>query len=187
MDLNFNANQLSDSASRALGAINAKFKSLKNISFGAYSKVYHSSVASILDFASETWGYCKAKSADQYKIFILGVHKFCPLPAMSGDVGWLGCKERRFISMIRYWNRLIRMSNNRLTKTIFLYDYNIKHNNWSCEIENILESVNLLNIFQTKIMMMMMIFVINVFRRQGCPHLGQGHGPIVSSRHRILF
>ena len=24
-------------------------------------------------------------------------------------------------------------------------------------------------------------FVINVFRRQGCPHLGQGHGPIVSS------
>ena len=26
-------------------------------------------------------------------------------------------------------------------------------------------------------------FVINVFRRQGCPHLGQGHGPIVSSRH----
>ena len=30
--------------------------------------------------------------------------------------------------------------------------------------------------------MMMMIFVINVFRRQGCPHLGQGHGPIVSSR-----
>ena len=29
---------------------------------------------------------------------------------------------------------------------------------------------------------MMMIFVINVFRRQGCPHLGQGHGPIVSSR-----
>ena len=25
-------------------------------------------------------------------------------------------------------------------------------------------------------------FVINVFRRQGCPHLGQGHGPIVSSR-----
>ena len=25
--------------------------------------------------------------------------------------------------------------------------------------------------------------VINVFRRQGCPHLGQGHGPIVSSHH----
>ena len=24
--------------------------------------------------------------------------------------------------------------------------------------------------------------VINVFRRQGSPHLGQGHGPIVSSR-----
>ena len=29
--------------------------------------------------------------------------------------------------------------------------------------------------------------VINVFRRQGFPHLGQGHGPIVSSRHRNLI
>ena len=28
-------------------------------------------------------------------------------------------------------------------------------------------------------------FVINVFRRQGCPLLGQGHGPIVSSRHGV--
>ena len=36
-------------------------------------------------------------------------------------------------------------------------------------------------------MMMMMIFVINVFRRQGCPHLGQGHGPIVSSRHENII
>ena len=32
------------------------------------------------------------------------------------------------------------------------------------------------------VLALMMIFVINVFRRQGCPHLGQGHGPIVSSR-----
>ena len=30
-------------------------------------------------------------------------------------------------------------------------------------------------------------FVINVFRRQGCPHLGQGHGPIVSSRHNKMW
>ena len=56
--------------------------------------------------------------------FILGVYKFCPLPAMSENVGQL-------ISMIRYWIRLIRMSNRRLAKKIFLYDYNIKYNNWS--------------------------------------------------------
>ena len=34
---------------------------------------------------------------------------------------------------------------------------------------------------------LLMIFVINVFRRQGCPHLGQGHGPIVSSRRLAVF
>ena len=27
--------------------------------------------------------------------------------------------------------------------------------------------------------------VINVFRRQGCPHWEQEHGPIVSSRHNF--
>ena len=77
-------------------------------------------------------------------------------------MGWLGCKERRFISMIRYWNRLIRISNNRLTKKIFLYDYNIKHNNWNSEIENMLESVNLLNIFQTKIMCDISLFQFKI-------------------------
>ena len=43
------------------------------------------------------------------------------------------------------------MSNRRPPKKSFLYYYNIKHNNWNNEIENILESVNMLNIFQTKI------------------------------------
>ena len=36
--------------------------------------------------------------------------------------------------------------------------------------------------FVVENMIMMMIFVINVFRRQGCPHLGQGHGPIVENK-----
>ena len=34
---------------------------------------------------------------------------------------------------------------------------------------------------------MMMIFATNVFRRQGCPHLGQGHGPIVVSRDYLFM
>ena len=68
MDLNFNANQSSDSASRALAALDAKFKSLKNISCGAYLKVYHSSVASILDFASEIWATVKPNVLIKYKI-----------------------------------------------------------------------------------------------------------------------
>ena len=50
------------------------------------------------------------------------------------------------------------MSNNRLTKKIFLYDYSIKRNNLSSKIGNILESVNLLNIFQTKIMCDISVF-----------------------------
>ena len=30
------------------------------------------------------------------------------------------------------------------------------------------------------------IHVINMFRRQGCPHLGQGHGPIIEKSYKIV-
>ena len=93
MDYEYNANGLCDSASRALGNLNSKFKSLKNVSFNAYSKIFHSGVASILDYSSEIWGFIKAPSIDRIQHramrFLLGVHKFCPLPALFGDIGWL--------------------------------------------------------------------------------------------------
>ena len=59
---------------------------------------YHSYVASILDFASEIYGCCKDKAADKIHNhalhFILGVHKFCSLQAVSeDDVCWLGVRK----------------------------------------------------------------------------------------------
>jgi hypothetical protein len=53
MKYDFHATKMSESASRALGSLNSKFRSLKNVSFNAYSKVYHSGVTSILDYAPE--------------------------------------------------------------------------------------------------------------------------------------
>ena len=155
MDYEYNANRLCDSASRALGSLNSKFKSLKNVSFNAYSKIFHSGVASILDYSSEIWGFIKAPSIDKIQNramrFLLGVHKFCPLPALSGDIGWLPCRYRRYISIIRYWNRLIQMNNERLTKKVFLHDYDQNSNNsWSNDVENIFDSVNLLTHYENK-------------------------------------
>ena len=46
----------------------------------------------------------------------------------------------------------------------------------SVEVEKALNNLNTKKVKSS--------LVINVFRRQGCPHLGQGHRPIVSSRHK---
>ena len=55
--------------------------------------------------------------------YFLGVHGFTPVPALNGEMGWLPSRFRRYLNTIRLWNRLIKMDNNCLTKTIFLWDY----------------------------------------------------------------
>ena len=148
------APKLINSDSRALGSIIGKFKTFKNLTFDSFTKLYESCVTSILDYASEVWGCCKAPSCNKIQQrairYYLGVHRFCPIPALNGDIGWNTCLVRRKISMVRYWNRLIKMPDESITKKIFLWDYRQYNNNWCSEIENILDNVGLANLYETK-------------------------------------
>ena len=56
---------MAESASRSLGAIINKFKTCRNTIFNSYKTVFYSEVASILDCASEIWGYEKGKSCEK--------------------------------------------------------------------------------------------------------------------------
>ena len=67
---------------------------------------------------------------------------------MQGDMGWKSSKHRRILHMIRFWNRIVNLDNNRLVKRIFLWDFNIKEKNWCSELEEVLDDVNLLHNFQ---------------------------------------
>ena len=49
--------------------------------------------------------------------------------------------------MIRYWNHLIAMDNQRLTKKVFLNDYLLKRGNWSQEISEIFHKLDLNSVF----------------------------------------
>ncbi len=48
---------LTDSAGRALGAILAKFKHVRDIWYKTYTKLYDCEVSPILDYAGEFWGF----------------------------------------------------------------------------------------------------------------------------------
>ena len=154
MNYNKHAEKMADSGSRALGSIIGKFKTFKNVTFDSFTKLYESCVTSILDYASEVWGCCKAPSCNKIQQrairYYLGVHRFCPIPSLNGDIGWNTCLVRRKISMVRYWNRLIKMPDESITKKIFLWDYRQYNNNWCSEIENILDNVGLANLYETK-------------------------------------
>ena len=155
MNYEFHSNSMAQSGSRALGSLIAKFKPMKNVSFNSYTKLYETSIASILDYASEIWGKSRGTQCEQIQQrairFFLGVHKFCPLPSMSGDMGWSTCQNRRQLHMLRFWNRLLSLQSTRLTRRVFDWDYVCNYTGWCIDIQNILESVNMLHLYYEKL------------------------------------
>ena len=81
----------------------------------------------------------------------LGVHRFTPIPALYGDTGWVSCFFRRQTHIFRFWNRLVKMPDNRLTKLIFNADYNTRSNfTWCSNVKKLFSGINLVNIFNEK-------------------------------------
>jgi hypothetical protein len=124
---NVTASVLANSGSRALASIYTKFDKLKGLGFTTYSKLYHTGVAPILDYCSGIWGFQKFGYLDSVQNkairFFLGLHRFAPNLAINGDVGWISTTVRRRVEMIRFWNRIIDMDADRLTRRVFLWDY----------------------------------------------------------------
>ncbi len=60
LDFNLTASVLANAAGRALGAVISKFKTLKNVGFSTFSKMYHSHVVLITDYSSGIWDYLKS-------------------------------------------------------------------------------------------------------------------------------
>ena len=137
---------LSGSASRALGAIITKFKSFKNAGYKAYTKLFNTNVCSILDYCSGVWGFKEFKPCDKVQLraqrWYLGVHNKTPLHAINGDMGWDSPLNRRHINMLRLYNRLLKMDDNRIAKKVFLWDKGICHQNWSCNVSSLLTKID---------------------------------------------
>ena len=88
--------------------------------------------------------------------YFMGVHRFAPHLALYGDIRWLPSTQRRWLHMVRFWNRLLTFDDNRLTKRVFLYDYeNDNHNNWCSEIKRIFSYLNILNYYENKLVVNM--------------------------------
>ena len=154
LDYNVTANVLAESGQRALGAIIAKYKKLHGLGYTSYTKLYNACVKPILDYGSGVWGskqFGKIDTVQNRAIRVyLGVHAFAPNAAITADIGWTSSHIRRKIEMLRLWNRMVKLDNNRVTKQIFEWDYSLKRNNWCSKVRNILESIGMENAFLNK-------------------------------------
>ena len=138
------------SAGRALSSIISKFQPLKYGAAGhrTFTTLYNTGVKSILEYGSEIWGYQHDKVGQrvQYRAirYFLGVHKTAPLLGLESEMGWLNLKYYYHLSILRFWNRLMKMNQSRLTRRIFEWDFkNINDNNWSGKVLLISEKLGL--------------------------------------------
>ena len=47
-----------------------------------------------------------------------------------------------------YWNKLLKLDDDRLTKHVFLWDYGISTNNWNSHVGEILSDISCIERFQ---------------------------------------
>ncbi len=141
-------------ASRALCSIISKFKSLKNVGFETFSKLYQSGVVPIVDYCSGILGYgnlqiCR-KIQQRALRYYCGVHPKTPLLALEGDTEWIHPNVRRHTEMLRFWNRVLNMDESRFTRKMFEYDYKRCKKNWCNNRKQLFNIIGKMSIFEEK-------------------------------------
>ena len=138
------ANTLSSAASKALGRLRYKLRSLKECQYETFHKLYSCCIVPILDYAAAVWGFKtfpKPETVQHRAIrYFLGVHRFAANCMVEGEMGWLTCAGRRKISMLNFWNRLVLLQPVRLLHKVFIWDrlHVNKYNSWSAEVRTVL-------------------------------------------------
>ena len=133
----------------------SKIHDFKDVGYNTYTKMYNSCVVPVIDYCSGIWwGFKQFNKIDTLQNrairYFLGVHRFTPLLAINGEMGWTLSIYRRLVIMIRLWNRLINMDNNRLTKCVFNFDFTATGKTWRSDLKHLLHQVYMQQSFENK-------------------------------------
>ena len=152
LDFEKMSNSFCDPASRALSAVMCKMIKNKGFPFNIFEMLYNCCVTSISDYSHEVIGFHQysgsalihSKAIRSY----LGVGNSANLCGLRSEMGWMEPRSRSQIRMFRYFLKLKKMPDDRLTKKIFIYDQYFMQQNpnlqcWSSEIKQIIIRNNL--------------------------------------------
>ena len=125
LDYNVTAKCVSQSASRALGLLIAKYKCIGGMSYDVFSKLYDTLVWPVISYGAAIWGSksfsCINAVQNRAMRFFLGVGKYTPTAAVSGDMGWDPACIKQWNCIGNYWGRMSRMTVNRINKQGFIW------------------------------------------------------------------
>ena len=108
------AKNVAKSASRALGIVIAKYKSLGGLPFNSYTKLYESIVWRTISYGAAVWGTRQFSCINTIQLraasFFLGVGKYTPNAGMLEDTGWEPVLAKQWRAVTSHWSRLQRMT-----------------------------------------------------------------------------
>ena len=123
LDYNVTAKAVAQSASRALGLLTAKFKSIWGMPYDVYTKLYDAMVWPVLSYGASVWGVksfsCINAVQNRAMRFFLGTGKYTPAAAVSGDMGWQQAHVKQWKYICIYWNKMVHMQPSRLNRRVF--------------------------------------------------------------------
>ena len=142
-----NMEKLTKAASRSFGRVHSIFKNVGNLGIKTYETLFDSYVDPIMNYASGVWGYGDFASPQvlQNRImrFYLGIHKFAPLASTKIEMDWIDSRQRRWLSMLRLFNRINSMDSSRIPRIVFDWDSRLGLNTWCSEIKQISNNLKL--------------------------------------------
>ena len=114
--------------------------------FKTFTTMYNSFVNSIMNYACAVWGVKDIPCCDaiQYRAMrlFLGVHRFTPKPAISGEMGWMPTFSERILCALNFYNRISSLDENRIPKQVLMNEF-MKPCSWSNDLYNVLKSVDM--------------------------------------------
>lgn len=125
LDFNVTAKMVAQSASRALGLLIAKCKISGGVPYNVFTKLYDTVVWPVIAYGASIWGYksfpCINAVQNRAMRFYLGVGKYTPNAAVSGEMGWQPPIVRQWKTVSTFWVRISNTNNSRLNKRIALW------------------------------------------------------------------
>lgn len=138
--------ELASAAGRALGSIFNKSREHRDLGLKTFTRLCRGCVDPITDYCSEVLGHESGKKLTDVQLracrYYLGLPRNTALPVLTAEMGWLPTLDRRRKSVIRYYNRIMKMGGHRLPKKIFLNTVN-NDNSWAGKTRKLLESLHL--------------------------------------------
>ena len=104
-------------------------------------------VTPILNYGCEVWGFYKSKAIEtvhlQFCKRLLGVKQTTQNDFIYGELGRVDFPSRRYVSIIKYWLKVVNSDNRKLIKRIYnvmLEDAVIQPNkqNWAMSVKHFL-------------------------------------------------